>query len=286
MLGVAAGASFGVGRSKSVKMTDIPQPVSLFNAVGGGAAASIALADIVHYGSGSTLSLTVSIPIILDVLIGSVTVSGSVIAAGKLQGVIPGQPIVFPGARVLNVAVTAIAGVAGLLHQVLIVPGYGLAAAQAQHEVAELAKLFTDHGVNVRNALHPVASRMPGQMNVLLAEADVPYTQMLQLEEANTAFNTCDVALVIGADDVCNPDAPKIGMFFADAKQALREILIVKGITIIGSIVGTRQDLTEVFALHAAGKTALVRESNIEDVNDAMADVLSGKVPARLVFEF
>jgi NAD(P) transhydrogenase subunit beta len=397
VLGVAVGASFGISRSRTVKMTDIPQLVSLFNAVGGGAAASIALADILLFRHGVSPSLTVSIPIVLDVLIGSVTFSGSLIAAGKLQGIIPGQPIVFPGARVLNIAVAAMAVVAGLLaittsshvfwllvllaaalvlgilmvlpiggadapvivsllnaftglavamagfaldnqaliiagalvgaagtiltlemakvmnrsvpsivlggfgtsdtktaapgdgqdmsnvrqltaddvavelayaHQVLIVPGYGLAAAQAQHEVAELAKLLTDHGVNVRFAIHPVAGRMPGQMNVLLAEADVPYTQMLQLDVANTAFNNCDVALVIGANDVCNPDArkpgnavsgmpildvdlakavvvikrsmntgyagipnplfndPKTGMFFADAKQALSEILV------------------------------------------------------------
>ena len=153
-------------------------------------------------------------------------------------------------------------------HQVLIVPGYGLAAGQAQHEVAELAKVLTDNGVNVRYAIHPVAGRMPGQMNVLLAEADVPYSQMLQLDAANAAFNTCDVALVVGANDVCNPDArkpgnavsgmpildvdhakavvvikrsmnpgyagipnplftdPKTGMFFADAKEALSEILV------------------------------------------------------------
>jgi NAD(P) transhydrogenase subunit beta len=94
---------------------------------------------------------------------------------------------------------------------VLIVPGYGLAAAQAQHEVAELAKLLTDHGVDVKYAIHPVAGRMPGHMNVLLAEANVPYDQMLQLDEANAAFDNCDVALVVGANDVCNPDARKPG---------------------------------------------------------------------------
>jgi len=395
-LGLIVGATFGVRRSRNVKMTDIPQLVSLFNAVGGGAAASIALADIVLYGHGSSPSLTVSIPIVLDVLIGSVTFSGSLIAAGKLQGIIPGQPITFPGSRTINAVVAAVAAAAGILsvvtsahvgwllvllaaalllgvlmvlpiggadapvivsllnaftglavamagfaldnqaliiagalvgaagtiltlemakvmnrsvpsivmggfgtsdakavvpgagqdlsnvrqlsaddvaiqlayaHQVLVVPGYGLAAAQAQHEIAELSTLLTDSGVNVRYAIHPVAGRMPGQMNVLLAEADVPYTQMLQLDEANVAFNTCDVALVIGANDVCNPDArkpgnavsgmpildvdhakavvvikrsmnagyagipnplftdPKTGMFFADAKQALGEIL-------------------------------------------------------------
>jgi NAD(P) transhydrogenase subunit beta len=94
---------------------------------------------------------------------------------------------------------------------VLIVPGYGLAAAQAQHEVAELAKLLIAHGVDVKYAIHPVAGRMPGHMNVLLAEANVPYDQMLQIDEANAAFDNCDVALVVGANDVCNPDARKPG---------------------------------------------------------------------------
>jgi H+-translocating NAD(P) transhydrogenase subunit beta len=94
---------------------------------------------------------------------------------------------------------------------VLIVPGYGLAAAQAQHEVAELAALLIANGVDVKYAIHPVAGRMPGHMNVLLAEANVPYEQMLQLDEANTAFDNCDVALVIGANDVCNPDAREPG---------------------------------------------------------------------------
>jgi NAD(P) transhydrogenase subunit beta len=151
---------------------------------------------------------------------------------------------------------------------VMIVPGYGLAAAQAQHEVADLAKLLSDHGVDVKYAIHPVAGRMPGHMNVLLAEANVPYDQMLQLDEANAAFETCDVALVIGANDVCNPDArkpgnvvsgmpildvdhaksvivlkrsmntgyagisnplftdPKTGMFFADAKKGLADVIV------------------------------------------------------------
>ncbi len=361
VLGAGVGASFGVRRSSTVKMTDIPQLISVFNAVGGGAAATIAIADFLHYRTGDSPPLTVSIPVVFGVLIGSLTFSGSLIAAGKLQGLIPGQPIVFPGARVLNLGVAGVAAGAGVLaivtsshiewllvllvgasilgilmvlpiggadapvivsllnaftglavamagfaldnqaliiagalvgaagtiltlemakvmnrsvpsivlggfgtsdtatdtpvdgqdlndvrqltaddvalqlayaHQVLIVPGYGLAAAQAQHEVAELAKLLTAHGVKVRYAIHPVAGRMPGQMNVLLAEADVPYTQMLQLDEANTAFDTCDVALVIGANDVCNPDAREpgnavSGMPILDADHA-KSVVVIK----------------------------------------------------------
>jgi NAD(P) transhydrogenase subunit beta len=340
VLGLAVGGAFGVIRARTVKMTDIPQLVSLFNAVGGGAAAAVALADFVLHIAGGALPLTTSIPIALDVLIGSVTFSGSLIAAGKLQGIISGKPITFPGSRILNIAVVVIAiasavlfvfnthslvlvlvilaaslifgvlmvlpiggadapvivsllnaltglavamagfainnqamiiagalvGAAGTIltlqmakamnrsvmsivlggfgtadsgavggsvdadltnirqvtaddvaiqlayaQHVMIVPGYGLAAAQAQHEAADLAKLLTDHGIDVKYAIHPVAGRMPGHMNVLLAEANVPYTQMLQLDEANAAFDTCDIALVIGANDVCNPDARKPG---------------------------------------------------------------------------
>jgi NAD(P) transhydrogenase subunit beta len=340
IVGTAVGAAYGIIQARTVKMTSIPQLVSVFNAVGGGAAAAVAFADFVANLGRTSLDLTVSIPIVLDVLIGSITFSGSLIAAGKLQGIISGKPLTFPGARVLNVIVAVIAlgvgvlllssppnlillvvvliasvifgvlmvlpiggadapvvvsllnaftglavamagfainnqaliiagalvGAAGTIltlqmakamnrsvgaiilggfgtgdvktsagsesvdltnvreltaddvaiqlayaQHVLIVPGYGLAAAQAQHEAAELAKLLTDHGIDVKYAIHPVAGRMPGHMNVLLAEANVPYEQMLQLDEANAAFDNCDVALVVGANDVSNPDARKPG---------------------------------------------------------------------------
>ncbi|RFA12985.1 NAD(P) transhydrogenase subunit beta [Subtercola boreus] len=337
--GVVIGGTFGVIRSRSVKMTDIPQLVSLFNAVGGGAAAAVAFADFLSRDLTGGLTPSVSVPVVLDIVIGSVSLSGSLIAAGKLQGLIPGQPIQFPGARIVNVIVVvivvsagaltvlqptswplllvvlvaallfgilmvlpiggadapvvvsllnaltglavamagfvidnqamiiagALVGAAGTIltlqmakamnrsvltimlggfgtgdstaattgasatsnvrevtaddvglqlayaRHVIIVPGYGLAASQAQHEVAELAKLLTDHGIDVKYAIHPVAGRMPGHMNVLLAEANVPYSQMLQLDEANPAFDTCDVALVVGANDVTNPAARRTG---------------------------------------------------------------------------
>jgi NAD(P) transhydrogenase subunit beta len=361
VLGAAGGAAFGIIRARTVKMTDIPQLVSIFNAVGGGAAAAVAFADFVLHTSGARLDLTSSIPIVLDVVIGSVTFSGSLIAAGKLQGIISGSPITFPGARIVNVVAIGVALAAGVfailigdnvlflvvvlvasllfgvlmvlpiggadapvivsllnaftglavamagfainnqaliiagalvgaagtiltlqmakamnrsvlaivlggfgtgdstssapadaqdlsdVHEltaddvavqlayaqhVMIVPGYGLAAAQAQHEVAELAKLLMAHGIDVKYAIHPVAGRMPGQMNVLLAEANVPYEQMLQLDAANVAFDNCDVALVVGANDVYNPDArkpgnPVSGMPILDVDHA-KSVVILK----------------------------------------------------------
>jgi NAD(P) transhydrogenase subunit beta len=91
--------------------------------------------------------------------------------------------------------------------KVVVVPGYGLAVAQAQHDVRQLADLLENRGVEVSYAIHPVAGRMPGHMNVLLAEANVPYPQLKEMDDANPEFSRTDVALVIGANDVVNPDA-------------------------------------------------------------------------------
>ena len=346
-------------------MTAMPQLVSLFNAVGGGAAALIAIDDYIRLSGGAGIgelrSLQVTIPTVLDVIIGCVTFTGSLIASGKLQGLIPGKPIVVPGGRIITFGVAAIAALgalylfagnvsvpvlfliiaAGLIfgvtmvlpiggadmpvvisllnsftgtavamagfvidsnvliiagalvgasgailtklmadamnrsvvniiaggfgggegtvgavgaagggsvrevspddvaiqlayaNKVIVVPGYGLAVAQAQHQVRELAELLESRGVNVEYAIHPVAGRMPGHMNVLLAEANVPYPQLREMEEINPEFPRADVALVVGANDVTNPAArsnpgsPIYGMPILDVDQA-KSVVVIK----------------------------------------------------------
>jgi NAD(P) transhydrogenase subunit beta len=118
-------------------------------------------------------------------------------------------------------------------NQVVVVPGYGMAVAQAQHAVHEMGKLLEAKGVEVKYAIHPVAGRMPGHMNVLLAEADVPYDQLKEMDDINGEFSRTDVALVIGANDVTNPAArsnpgsPIHGMPILNVDQA-KSIIVLK----------------------------------------------------------
>jgi NAD(P) transhydrogenase subunit beta len=131
----------------------------------------------------------------------------------------------------------------GYAQSVVIVPGYGMAVAQAQHAVRELADQLERLGVEVKYAIHPVAGRMPGHMNVLLAEANVPYTQLYDMEDINSDFDRTDVALVIGANDVVNPaarhdqESPIYGMPILEVDKAHHTIVIKRGMNAGFSVV-------------------------------------------------
>jgi len=138
------------------------------------------------------------------------------------------------GERVVREATAEdVATVIGYAKSVIFVPGYGLAVAQAQHHVAELAGILEERGIDVKYAIHPVAGRMPGHMNVLLAEANVPYDKLYPLEDINSDFERTDVVVVVGANDVTNPvardvvDSPIYGMPILNVDKA-KSVIIIK----------------------------------------------------------
>ncbi|HET9150383.1 MAG TPA: NAD(P)(+) transhydrogenase (Re/Si-specific) subunit beta [Gemmatimonadales bacterium] len=362
--GLIVGSALGLWLARSVKMTAMPQMVALLNGLGGGASLLVGGAELLRAGlTGRTLPLDTSVTIQLSLLIGAVTLTGSLVAYAKLQELMPGRPIVFPGLTALNgLLLAAIAGlgtwqvinqaaprwafygvcllslllgvlvvlpiggadmpvVISLLNSysglaaamtgfvirndvliisgalvgssgiilsqimckamnrslanvlfgafgsaggtpagrsaegltvrqvsaedaaiqlayarlVIVVPGYGLAVAQAQHLVRELADLIEARGGEVKYAIHPVAGRMPGHMNVLLAEANVPYDKLFEMDQINGEFERADVALVIGANDVVNPAArndpasPIYGMPILNADHARSVIVLKRG---------------------------------------------------------
>ena len=353
VVAIVVGAPVGAVAARAVKMTAMPQMVATFNGVGGGAAALVAIVEFVRVPVHSSPSLVLSISVVFAVVIGAISFAGSAIAYTKLQELMRGTPITYPGQQPVNGAVAAAIVVVGVLvvvgtlsspalwlllllalilgvafvlpiggadmpvvisllnaftglavagdgfvvgnpvlivggtlvgasgtfltkmmsdamgrslgnllfgafgkiqvseaagpggarsvrsgsaedigtllaysQRVIIVPGYGLAVAQAQHVARELADVLEKRGVTVDYAIHPVAGRMPGHMNVLLAEANVPYEQLKDMDEINDAFKTADVALVVGANDVVNPAArnspgsPIYGMPILNADEA------------------------------------------------------------------
>jgi NAD(P) transhydrogenase subunit beta len=225
----------GVSMTVPIGGADMPVVISLYNALTGlavafegfvlGNAAMIIAGTVV--GSAGTL-LTQLMARAMNRSLGNVLFSGfgDSAAAGSTSAVTGSlKPIEASDAGVMM----------AFAQKVIIVPGYGLAVAQAQHKVWELAQLLIDRGVTVRFAIHPVAGRMPGHMNVLLAEAGVPYDLISDLDEINAEFETADVALIIGANDVVNPVArndkssPIYGMPILNADKARNVIVIKRG---------------------------------------------------------
>jgi len=332
ILAMAIGFIVAVPTARLVQMTAMPQLVAIFNGVGGGAAALVSITEFMHIHSSNPATY-VTLEVLLGVLIGTVSFSGSAIAYAKLQELMTGRPVTYPGQQVINglmgvaavalivtmlitgsmvllwalLAISFVLGIAfvlpiggadvpvlisllnsftglavaasgftlgsnllivagtlvgasgilltrlmskamgrslanvlfsafgsattggpgaageerpvrsaspedvavllGLATKVVIIPGYGLAVAQAQHVLRELAEVLESKGIEVDYAIHPVAGRMPGHMNVLLAEANVPYEQLKEMDEANIELQTADVAIVVGANDTVNPAA-------------------------------------------------------------------------------
>jgi len=365
LAGGAIGAVAGWVGAKRVAMTAMPQMVAIFNGAGGGAAALVAVVEFLRdsgeLSAGELLPLAFVIATLLGAIIGSVSLTGSVVAWGKLQGVIASRPVRYPGSQLVTGALflvliglgvfiaavepsvllfllfvglalvlgvqltmpiggadmpvvisllnsytgiavaatgfvlsnyalliagtlvgasgailtqlmtramnrslfnvlfagfgtggdTAAAGAGGEEQlreisaedaavlmaygkRVVIVPGYGMAVAQAQGPVRELMDLLISKGVDVQFAIHPVAGRMPGHMNVLLAEANVPYDRLKEMDEINDDFADTDVALIIGANDVVNPLAreegsPISGMPILNVDQAQNVIVLKRG---------------------------------------------------------
>jgi NAD(P) transhydrogenase subunit beta len=228
-----AALAFGVMMAVPIGGADMPVIISLFNAFTGLAVAfegfvlnnsALIIAGTVVGSAGTLLTQLMAKAMnrpITNVLFSSFGDTGAI--AQEVEGTMKSM-------EPMDAAVQM-----AYADKVVIVPGYGLAVAQAQHKVWELAELLEERGVEVKFAIHPVAGRMPGHMNVLLAEAGVPYDKIFDLEEINNEFANTDVALVIGANDVVNPsartnpDSPIYGMPILNADHAKNVIVIKRG---------------------------------------------------------
>jgi len=224
---------FGVMMIIPIGGADMPTVISLLNSYAGLSAAAMGfvldsklliIAGALDGASGLILSVNMSKAMnrsFSNVLFG---------AFGQEQTAAAGQKEARP---VRSATPEEAAAILAAANKVVIVPGYGMAVAQAQHKVRELYDALTKRGVDVKFGIHPVAGRMPGHMNVLLAEADVPYDKLLDMDEINGDFPQTDVALVIGANDVTNPAArtdaasPIYGMPILDVDKA-RTVMVIK----------------------------------------------------------
>jgi NAD(P) transhydrogenase subunit beta len=230
---IAIPAVFGVLMIVPIGGADMPTVISLLNAYAGLSAAAMGfaldsklliVAGALDGSSGFILSVIMSKAMnrsFTNVLFG---------AFGQVQAAAAGAQ---EARTVRSATAEEAAAILGAANSVVIVPGYGMAVAQAQHKVRELYDALNKRGVDVKFAIHPVAGRMPGHMNVLLAEADIPYDKLLDMEEVNDEFPQTDVALVIGANDVTNPAArndassPIFGMPILDVDKA-RTVMVIK----------------------------------------------------------
>jgi NAD(P) transhydrogenase subunit beta len=224
----------GVSMTLPIGGADMPVVISLYNALTGLAvafegfvlnnAAMIIAGTVV--GSAGTL-LTQLMAKAMNRSLGNVLFSGFGDTGGPATGAVSGS--------LKPIEASDVGVMLAFASKVIVVPGYGMAVAQAQHKIWELCQLLIDRGVQVRFAIHPVAGRMPGHMNVLLAEAGVPYDLISDLDEINAEFDTTDVALIIGANDVVNPVArtdkssPIYGMPILNADKAKNVIVIKRG---------------------------------------------------------
>ncbi|MGH2377097.1 MAG: NAD(P)(+) transhydrogenase (Re/Si-specific) subunit beta [Candidatus Limnocylindria bacterium] len=233
VLGVLA-LVFGVAMVMPIGGADMPVVISLLNASTGMAVAAtgFALGNPLLIVSGTLVGAAGSI--LTQLMSKAMNRSlGNVLFGAFGAAPAAGAARTDDGRTVREVSAEDTAILLGYAQQVIVVPGYGMAVAQAQHAVRELADLLESKGVTVRYAIHPVAGRMPGHMNVLLAEANIPYEKLYDMEQINEDFKTTDVALVIGANDVTNPAAradrssPIYGMPILNVDQA-KNIVVIK----------------------------------------------------------
>ena len=239
ILGVlCAAALLGVTVVLPIGGADMPVVISLLNAFTGlsAAATGLALDNTALIVAGMIVGASGTI--LTNLMAKAMNRSIPSIVAGGFGGGTAAGPAGSGGDQTVRQTNAADAAIQlAYANQVVIVPGYGMAVAQAQHTVREMARLLEQRGVEVKHAIHPVAGRMPGHMNVLLAEADVPYEQMREMEDINGEFPRTDVVLVIGANDVTNPAArtdpasPIYGMPILDVDRARSVIVLKRGMS-------------------------------------------------------